>query len=426
MATVWVRRRHEPPQAEVKVSLPPGAHVSDVLGAALSVLVFTERAQVGGVAAWSVDGRLVSNRDEAAAYHNKTLVVDLREAAPRGGGEQVVGHPPAASSMVAVSSAAPPPPPGGVGGSHVCAHCGKPIVGLKVVLTLPGSTQAADLHPECEAAYEKANALPCAFCGDLVLDRLTTLTGDFGTINLHPQCVDLYKRTTLLNPLSGDPQQPSSAAHASIAEREAPVPPAAHSLPGPPGGYVPPPAAAAAHTGPGGYVPPPAATSSPAAAGPLVPAPPAPSHAAQYICAQCGEPIEGTKISLKLPGFNHKVDLHPHCEHVYSMTHALRCDYCSEPMMDGITVLTGSFADSTTTKQLHPNCVAAFKKNGMGCPGQRPPSGWNAPFAVPNTQWQPLAGATPTGPSKAALPPHPQYAQPQAQAYAGYGGVQGW
>ena len=110
-----------------------------------------------------------------------------------------------------------------------------------------------------------------------------------------------------------------------------------------------------------------------------------------YFCGQCNQEIAGTKVSLKLPGLNKKTDLHPQCEYQYAITHALKCDECRQPMLDGITVLTGFVAGNTTTKQLHPACVARFKETQSG----HVQSSWNSNYQPSNIQWKPTEGTPP-------------------------------
>eukprot|EP01059_Diplonema_ambulator_P002788 TRINITY_DN12424_c0_g1_i1.p1 TRINITY_DN12424_c0_g1~~TRINITY_DN12424_c0_g1_i1.p1 ORF type:complete len:350 (+),score=32.23 TRINITY_DN12424_c0_g1_i1:50-1099(+) len=337
MVTIWVRRRQDPEHAEIKVTVGRDGHVSDVLEKASGLLVFEGGQQrvAGGLCA-VVDGRVLSNKEPAAAWDGRSMVVQERGTAGGYTGT-VVPHISEQQHHVIPHTGI-----SGVAQQHTCAKCHMPILGLKVVLTLPGRSSAVDLHPDCELEYERQNALSCNYCGDLILDRLTTLTGDFGTINLHPQCVDPYKKAPNDFPLRGSyvPSAPNPASFQPLQ---------GYSMGGGAGGFT---------------------------------------------CSYCKNVIEGTKVSLKLPGFQHKADLHPQCEYQYSVNHALKCDYCHQPMLDGITVLTGDF-DSRSV-QLHPACVPTFKQSHTGhAPWTAPNAAQQAQYAPSAVQWRPVEGSAP-------------------------------
>eukprot|EP01064_Diplonema_japonicum_P021488 TRINITY_DN3105_c0_g2_i1.p1 TRINITY_DN3105_c0_g2~~TRINITY_DN3105_c0_g2_i1.p1 ORF type:complete len:360 (+),score=23.34 TRINITY_DN3105_c0_g2_i1:70-1149(+) len=344
MATIWIRRRHDPEHAEMKVVVGKDGHVSDVLEKASSMLVFEGgmgRA-AGGLQAM-VDGRVVSNKEPAINFENRSLVIGER------GSTQSMHSAPHQLQIQQTPSEPSHSGPLGMAPQHTCARCHQPILGLKVVLTLPGRSSPVDLHPDCELEYERQNAISCNYCGDLILDRLTTLTGDFGTINLHPQCVDSYKKT----PSQDFP--PGRRAHLH--------PSSFQMVQGPGSTY-------------NEY--PPISTST------------------GFSCAHCKGVIEGTKVSLKLPGFQHKADLHPQCEFQYSNAHALKCDFCRQPMLDGITVLTGDFDHNKSTCQLHPSCVAGFKQGQTGhAPWAAPTPVQQAQYVPSATQWRPVEGTMP-------------------------------
>ena len=400
MVTIWVRKRGDAENSEIKLLLDHHGHVSDVLTKSAEVLWFAgHRMQAGGLQAETPDGRLLSNREPISRFDGGTLVVAERTDAvssaynsaatplqqqhsqrhhPSAGGgsyPQQHSHPrsgynafpsahsgPAAvaadghssQAFVSVDSRSPGGTPAQApvqpAPRHTCAGCGMPILGLKVVLTLPGSPSAVDLHPECEVEFERAHALSCTYCADLILDRLTTLTGDFGTINLHPQCVEPYKRS----------DGPGVGVGRSGATGQEPH---HHGMPG-----------QLTTVGGGGG----------------------------YHCAQCKGGIEGTKVALKLPGFSHKVDLHPQCEYTYAVNTALRCDHCQQPMLDGITVLTGNFGKGQNSKQLHPSCVTSFKQSHSGHGNDT--GSWTPHSYTPaSTQWKPIVGATSATPVGAGV-----------------------
>ncbi|KAJ9471997.1 hypothetical protein DIPPA_10378 [Diplonema papillatum] len=363
MSTVWIRRAQDPEHAEIKVSVANDGHVSDVLQKAAGMLVFSGEGRFAGGLQASIEGRVLSNKEHISPYEGRSLIISER-AQYSAGTPADRSFPNAMNNPGSLASSRSPKASYGMPltSNHVCAKCSQPVLGLKVVLTLPGSNAPVDLHPDCEMEYERSHALQCNFCSDLILDRLTTLTGDFGTINLHPQCVDQYKRAP--------PEQQRVSARDPTRNYGDPAP---WNTQGSAAGWSP----QRKEIGVAGGS---AVGGRPSQAG----------AGGEYTCAQCGSQIEGTKVSLKLPGFNYKADLHPQCEYQYAVNHALRCDFCQQPMLDGITVLTGLFGNAKS-RQLHPACVSPFKQqqNGHGAA----PVPWNDSYVPSNTQWKPVQGA---------------------------------
>eukprot|EP00755_Sulcionema_specki_P007616 Sspe_Gene.38738::Locus_18688_Transcript_1_1_Confidence_1.000_Length_1535::g.38738::m.38738 len=382
MLSLWIKRKHDPEHSEMKVTVPRDGHIADVLQRAAGTLDFGTAIRAGALQA-SFDGRVLSNKEPAMGWEGRTLTISTRDGA--GLVDDPYTFPPSPprgaypSTSISAPRHAPPPQPRStllqspVTGyaQHTCAKCHQPIMGLKVVLTLPGSSHPVDLHPDCEHDYEKEHALVCGYCHDFILDRLTTLSSDMGTAYLHPQCIDSYKRLPPDQQLRGMRKGPPpfSLNEAPHAPHQAPPPstrPAFQSWGGQAGGTQ----------------------------QPTYPSAVQEYHVSSgFTCVYCRMPVEGTKVSLKLPGFSHKVDLHPQCEQAYSMSHALRCDKCGQPMLDGITVLTGDFGDGTKSKQLHPSCVESFKR-AQGGHQVGPP--WTHPQTTgASTQWMPVEGETP-------------------------------
>ena len=371
MATIWVRKRGDAEHSEIKLTLDRFGHISDVLTQSAEVLWFGgQKVSAGALQAETPEGRPLSNKEPVGAHDGRSLIVSERNPSQYSSSPHLTHQvPPHARSNSGQghyhSEASTFKTIGDAGrneqiptGKHVCAGCGKQILGLKVVLTLPGSPTSVDLHPECEVQFERANALSCTYCADLILDRLTTLTGDFGTINLHPQCVDPYKRTAGpgvgIVP-AGSVAIASGGGFSTVNGQSSHIHSGQFSAIGGSGGVQ--------NIAPG-----------------------------VHTCSLCRNGIEGTKVSLKLPGFNHKVDLHPQCEYTYAVNNALRCDHCTQPMLDGITVLTGNFGEARS-KQLHPSCVTAFKQAQSG--HGKSAINWHqeTPYMPANTQWKPIAGA---------------------------------
>ena len=173
ITNIWVRKESDPEHAEIKIQVPRDGHISDVLVQASSVLSFGGRA-AGSLQAIA-DGRIISNKENVSQWDGKLIVISERDSHTHSSYIPVAQNTSySATPQITNRSPQRGGSPGG-GGQHTCARCHQPITGFKVVLTLPGSPTAVDLHPDCEADYERQNALACNYCKDLILDRLTTV-----------------------------------------------------------------------------------------------------------------------------------------------------------------------------------------------------------------------------------------------------------
>ena len=64
---------------------------------------------------------------------------------------------------------------------------------LTSVVSLPGSTAAGKLHPNCVDSWSKLHAKLCDHCSKPMPVDVTTLSGVWGTAEVHPECVNLFK-----------------------------------------------------------------------------------------------------------------------------------------------------------------------------------------------------------------------------------------
>eukprot|EP00755_Sulcionema_specki_P024975 Sspe_Gene.82289::Locus_53930_Transcript_2_3_Confidence_0.500_Length_2077::g.82289::m.82289 len=191
-----------------------------------------------------------------------------------------------------------------------CAHCLAQFTrnDVPILLTLPGQTKSAELHPHCKAEWARLHAKRCDHCHEPMPHDITTLTGAWGKADVHPDCVAGYE-----------------AQLASTGRIPAKKP----------------------------TTPPPRRGSSPST-GRRTPSPD-PER-----CAHCMKlfTVRDTPILLRLPGESKSARLHQHCKADYANRHAKLCDECYKPMPTDITTLTGPWG----TVDVHPGCVASFEK----------------------------------------------------------------
>eukprot|EP01059_Diplonema_ambulator_P016660 TRINITY_DN2835_c0_g2_i1.p1 TRINITY_DN2835_c0_g2~~TRINITY_DN2835_c0_g2_i1.p1 ORF type:complete len:617 (+),score=173.36 TRINITY_DN2835_c0_g2_i1:49-1899(+) len=96
-----------------------------------------------------------------------------------------------------------------VGGPHgKCEHCLRPFESYDkpILLTLPGASRHAELHPHCKTVWSRQHAKKCDFCGEAMITDITTLTGGWGVAELHPDCVSGYEKSkNIRRPSGGGP-----------------------------------------------------------------------------------------------------------------------------------------------------------------------------------------------------------------------------
>eukprot|EP01060_Flectonema_neradi_P005350 TRINITY_DN13547_c0_g1_i1.p1 TRINITY_DN13547_c0_g1~~TRINITY_DN13547_c0_g1_i1.p1 ORF type:complete len:895 (+),score=125.85 TRINITY_DN13547_c0_g1_i1:41-2686(+) len=81
---------------------------------------------------------------------------------------------------------------------------------LTSVVSLPGSTAAGKLHPNCVDSWSKLHAKLCDHCSKPMPVDVTTLSGVWGTAEVHPECVSLFKDNVHRRGYSSSPARSTS------------------------------------------------------------------------------------------------------------------------------------------------------------------------------------------------------------------------
>eukprot|EP01064_Diplonema_japonicum_P015981 TRINITY_DN24021_c0_g1_i1.p1 TRINITY_DN24021_c0_g1~~TRINITY_DN24021_c0_g1_i1.p1 ORF type:complete len:589 (+),score=138.05 TRINITY_DN24021_c0_g1_i1:35-1801(+) len=125
---------------------------------------------------------------ECVASYETSLQNGVR---PSSSSPKPFGSAPPSPSHTAPRTSLPAPPQG------KCEHCFRPFESYDkpILLTLPGASRHAELHPHCKTLWSRAHAKKCDFCGEAMITDITTLTGAWGTAELHPGCVSGYEKT---------------------------------------------------------------------------------------------------------------------------------------------------------------------------------------------------------------------------------------